>query len=244
MADTWRDVITDALYELNVYGREQSIAAADEQFALRKLNAILNMWEARSVFAYNQNYALYTLTPNHQPHTIGPSAADFAVTSRPVRIENAAIVIAGASSPVDIPLKIRDDDWWAGQRVKSITSTIPTSLYYSPDFPNGSLYLWPIPTQANGLRLETWVTVGQVTDITADFVAPPGYKLAITLTLAEHIAGPFGATLTPLQSQMAVRARSAVQGLNATSPRVASADWGTRGKSRGGGFNYLTGGPA
>ena len=59
--------------------------------------------------------------------TLAPSLQDFALTK------------------LDLLL----DAWNVNnERVPTLTGTIPTDLYYEPDWPNGSCFLWPVPTIA------------------------------------------------------------------------------------------------
>jgi hypothetical protein len=238
MADTVLDLITDAMQEINVVAAGETLAAEDATLGLRKLNGILDEWSARRIYVPNVNFSLYTLTANLQPHTIGPTGT-FVVSSRPVRIENAALVLSPSGNSVDIPLRIRDDNWWANQRVKTITTSTPTDLYYSPDMPNGSLYLWPIPNAANGLRLETWSIVDKFADTSTALNLPPGYQRALTLTLAESLAEIYGKTAGAMLTTSAVRARKTIASNNNESPRISLTPFG-KGKR---GFNYFSGLP-
>lgn len=242
MADTWVDVITDALYEIGVFAPGDAIPAADLDFCLRRLNRVLDMQAALKRFAYNVTFGVYTLTPAHQPHLIGPglAAPDFALAARPVRIEGAALMVGD----VDLGIKIRDDDWWKNQRIKTLSTAIPTDLFPSYDAPNVGLYFWPIPDTAYQVRLETWVSLAQVTDVTVDFVGPQGYNLAVMQTLAQDLTIPYGRPMPEGLPSAAARARAAIQSNNIKSPRIGSADAGAGSKRRRGGFNYSTGGPA
>lgn len=240
------DLITDALFENGTYGRDTPVVeAADSALALRVLNDRLDSWAALKRYAYNVSFSAFTLAPNHQPHLIGPGlvAPNFAAAQRPVRIEGASLILNNVPQNVDVPLTIRDDDWWRDQSVKSIATSTPTDLYYSPDWPNGSIYLWPVPTFAYGIRLELWGLVSQFVAISDVFTLPPGYRLALKLTLAEDCCGPFGRVLTEDLKRRARDARVAIQSNNIKSPRIASADYGTDGSHGGrrGGFNYYTG---
>lgn len=245
---SWREVILDALVEIGAYNPNDPLDAADLQQGVRRLNRIVDSWAARKIFAYNVDFSLYTLTPNHSPYLIGPglTSPDFAAPAgRPTRIESANLVLTGSSPAVDLPLNIRDNEWWANQSVKTLTSTIPTDLYYSPAFPNGQIILWPIATAANGLRLETWVELGQVpANVGATFAAAPGYELAAVLTLAEQSAAAYGKPLSPDLIRRAAAARAALQSNNAASPRIQSADWGADGRRSTADFNYKSGLPS
>jgi len=243
MPELVQEIIIDALGEIGVLSTGEPLAAAEADIALRYLNRMIDQWAARMINAYNVSFTAYTLTPNHQPHLIGPGlvAPDFAMAQRPVRIENAALILNNLAQPVDIPLNIRDDDWWANQRVKSIATSVPTDLYYSPDWPNGALWLWPIPTFPYGLRLETWGLISGFTSIADTVELPPGYREGVMLTLAEKLARPFGRTVSQDLRDDAARARAIFQTNNAKSPRCSSADYGTRGKQNRPTFNYYSG---
>jgi hypothetical protein len=239
---TTNEILIDALVEINVYDIGEIPSPEHSAFALNRLNRIIDQWAARKVYAYNVAFTAYTLTANHQPHLIGPglSSPDFA-GARPVRIENAALILTNSTPTVDLPLNLRDDDWWAQKRVKSLASSVPTDLYYSPDHPSGALYLWPAPNTAYGLRLETWTVLSQITDGTLAFSAPYGYELALMLTLAEELCGPMARSVPADLAAKAARARAAVQKNTDKSPRIDTAEPGTRGRSSRGDFNYMTG---
>lgn len=246
MPDTVQDIAIDALREITVLGATDTTPqAADLDLCLRTLNRILDAWAARKVYVYSVSFTAYTLTPNLQPHTIGPSGATFAASQRPVRIEGADLILNNVTPNVDIPLNLRDDQWWLNQRVKAIATSVPTDLYYSPDWPNGSLYLWPIPTFAYGLRLEAWGLITQFAALSDAFSMPPGYREAVVLTLAEMLCRPFGKKQqeVPDLKSDAARARAVIQTNNATAPQIASADYGTAGSTSGGrpSFNYYSG---
>lgn len=255
MADLWSDIIQDALYEIEAYNSAATLAsgisAADGNLATRKLNRILDEWSGRKVYAWSDSFTAYTLTPNHSPHLIGPglTSPDFAAPYRPVSIDpdGASLILTDVTPNVDLPLNVRDADWWNNERVKNLATNVPTDLYYEPDFPNGSLYLWPVPSFAYGLRLRLRSVLLAITSANwADsFTAPPGYNRAAVLTLAEDLCTAFGRPVPPELPGKAMRARAIVGINNQKSPRTSSADYGTRGTSGSRpDFNYYSGGPA
>src|SRR5439155_146871 len=107
------------------------------------------------------------------------------------------------------------------------------------DWPNGSLYLWPIPTQANAIELELWTLLNKVL-LTDTFSLPPGYEEALTLTLAEGLCPPFGRQVDPLLSSNAMKARAIIKSVNSAAPRMDLRD-GIEGGANRAYFNYLTG---
>ena len=159
----WLQLITNSFYESKAVSIGEPVPPELSSLAIDRLNMILDTWSAARRYCYNVNFAVFTLQPNHSPHTIGPTG-DFVVANRPTKIEACDLVLVGTNPVVDLLVAVRDDDWWAQQQVKSLTSSVVTDLYYSPDYPNGSLYFWPISTAANQVRLETWVSVSQITN--------------------------------------------------------------------------------
>lgn len=254
---TWGDIIADSLREIGVYNPIDTLSDEDAAQGARRLNRITDSWSARKAFAYSTQFVEYTLTAGHGPTLIGPSVTspEFATPggiARPIRIESASLTLTDQTPYVDLPLNIRDRAWWANERVKTLQSNVPTDLYYEPLFPNGQLNFWPVPSYNYSALLEMWVAVSQIPltsaglpNFAAAFTTPPGYELAMVLTLAEHQATPYGKPIPQDLVTRAADARRACQMNNLASPQCSSADWGTRGRNTGSraDFNWADGLP-
>jgi hypothetical protein len=236
---TWTDIITEAFLEIRV-ARAGDVLSSD-LFArgLRVANSIIDQWNAERLRVYADMFVTNTLTPSLQTHTIGPSGT-WTQTSRPVSIEGASVLLGGTDNP-KTPIVIRDAQWWNDQTVPSVTAAFPTDLYYQPDWPNGSIVFWPIPTTAYQVELWVRMLLSAVTNPTADFSLPPGYQRAIELTLAEALAPGQGQTFSEEQKTAARDAREIAFGNNVVIPNLRTLDAGMPG-SRGGGYLYRTGG--
>ncbi len=241
------EIVSSALTEIGVLPQGNVVQAGDGSWALEKLQRLIDRFNAREAMIYNVNFSLFTLIANHQPHTIGP-AGDFNMVQRPVKLVSANLVLGG-TTPVDVPLYVGDDAWWANERVKGLTSTLPTGVYYSPDTPLGNLNFWPVPTQVNQVRLELWVGLTQAINLNTALAMPPAYWDAVVLSLARDLAPSYGPeALTVVSSgAFATMLRDAIkviQGNNNTSPRISTSEAGQGCNGSGGYFNYYTGGPA
>ena len=240
-----RDVLYIAFREARILKRPQALDSNLELMdGMIFLNQQIDYWSARGCYAWVTTFNLYTLTAGHQPHKIGPSVTsppDFLVTPRPVDILSAAVVLNSGTSAVDVPINLRDNQWWASKSVKSMQSNIPTDLYYEPDVPNGELWFWPVPNTNVQVRLEGNVVLQQFATLDDTFTAPQAYLAAITLTLAEELTDIWGTEMPPNLARRAMKARDALQSNNFLAPRIASADWGTSSSSSRGDFNYMTG---
>lgn len=243
------DIVSAAMRELGILAANEQPSAADGEWGLQKTQRLLDRYNARQPMIYNVDFTLFTMLPNHQPHTIGPGA-DFDVSQRPVKIVSAATVLVQSTANVDVPLNIRDDQWWADQRVKNLHSTYPTDLYYSPSWEVqddgsqwGQIFFWPIPTQTNGMRLQLPTTLAQLKSLADPFSMPPAYWDAIVYPLAISLCPSFGLTAGSDLLRLGAQSLKAIETNNVASPRGSTADAGMPGVGRRGDFNYYSGLP-
>lgn len=256
---TVQDIVTDACIEAGIIAPGETPDGEIGQWAFRKLNYLVDVWQAQEFYVYSYQYNIYTMTANLSPHTIGPADAVPAPTfstgaqPRPVRLESAAQLLNNSGTLVDLPINIRDHDWWAAQQTKEITTNVVTDVYYDPTNPTGSLYFWPVPNQASQVRLQFWQTVSQFEDITDPIggvggpgTLPQAYRAAMMLTLAETLLPGAAKDAHPVLVTAALQARAAVFGNNAKSPRLQTKDWGMPQAGQRSGtradFNWMSGG--
>lgn len=243
MATTFRTIATEAAQELGAIAAGEVLDAADASVILGKIRRLLNNWNADRRAVYATAFDTYTLVPNTSPHTIGPSGATWTATIRPVSLEGANLVLSNGGTPTNLQIKVRDAQWWLAQTVPTIATTVPTDVYYQPDWPNGKLYFWPVPTAAYDVQLMTRVLLNDVPDLDTTFTLPPGYHDAIVLSTTEACTGNlFGVALTPDLVQKAREARSRIFDNNDTDPRLKTKDSGMQASSgRRGDFNFWSG---
>lgn len=233
MAYTVRNLLTETFRDITILAVGETLEPAQEEDGLAKLVRLFDNWNAERAGVYANRLVTYTLTPDLNPHTIGPTAATFTVTQRPVSIEWANLVI----SDVHYPLNIRGSQWWAALLLPELSTNLPTDLHYEPDWPNGNLYLYPVPTSAYGLELMTRVVLADLAlDDTVSL--PPGYRDAIILTLGEMLALTYPQAVA--NPEAAAKARARIFANNDELPPLLTRDAGLPG-GRGRWFDYKSG---
>lgn len=230
---TAQDIVYAAFTELGVKPPDQPLAAEPAAWGFDKLNRLIDTWATRRLFVYAINHNTYSMptvplvTASPQYWSIGPTGADITAT-RPVRIEDANVVLTQSSPYTFIPLPVINTDDFANLRVPTLTSTIPTKLYYQPAWPNGRLFPWPFPTTlSNQLQLFTWNQIAQFTSAFDTFTLPPGYWDAIVFSLAESMLPTYPAlAAAEMITEYAKRGRYAIQSLNSPLPNIVTRDSG------------------
>jgi len=237
------DIVNAAGQEIGALSGGESFSSDDQAWVLQKLQRLIDRYNAREPMVYNVNFTVFTLNPPADPldpTTIGPSG-DFDVNQRPVSIESIGLILDSGTPGVELPLNRRDDQWWANNRIKGLTSTLPTDYYYSPDWPLGRIYFWPVPTASHQVRLQSRLVLAETTAYDQDFSMPPAYWDLIVYELAISLAPSFEKQVSTALVALRQAAIKAVQANNITSPRLAS---DSPSQGTGGGrpdFNFLDG---
>lgn len=236
------DIITAAMLEIGAIDPNEVISGPEAATGLQKLNRILDAWNTDKRYVYAEQFDQYLIHTNTQPQTIGPSGF-FVVNQRPVEIRDAQIILQN-NSPADnirYPLNLRDYDWWAKKSSYAVVGTLPTDLYYEPDWPNGSIFLWPAPTVAYLLELVTWTLINQV-KLTTVMCLPPGYSDAVIYSLAVSLCPSFQTVASRELVMLMKFALDRIFSPNIHSPRIGTRDAGVPQQQRHHPyFNYRTG---
>jgi hypothetical protein len=232
-----------AMIEIGAIDPNEQVSGPESSTGLAKLNRMLDSWNVDGRYVYAVVFNNYVLTANLQPHTIGPTGV-LVVPQRPVKVLDANIILnPGGATAVRSPVSVHNGkqgaEWWAAKRAFAVTGTIVTDLYYEEDWQNGSLFLWPVPQNAQTLELETWTVLAQL-QLTSSFCMPPGYMDAVVYSLAEALCPSFGKEVTLTLEKLKVDAVRRIQGLNTAAPLIATRDAGMPQTQRPY-FNYRTG---
>lgn len=243
-------IINGAAQELGILAGGEQLQASDQAWGLQKLQRMLDTYNAKRVMIWANFFQSFALSPGTAPHTIGPAiqggpVPTFSVNQRPVEIPTIGLQLVNTQpTTVEIPLTPRDKEWWAAQRVKNLTSAIPTDFYYEPDWPLGSIYFWPVPNAANNVLLQMRTVIIEPGAYNTSISMPPGYWNLLNYELAIELAPSFDRQVSQDLRERFQQAKNAVLSNNVKSPRGYTVDAGMPGGSmQGGDFNYYSGAP-
>jgi hypothetical protein len=236
------DIIKQAMLEIGAIDPNENPTGPESSLGLIKLNRMLDAWNVDKKYVYTVNFAQYVIVPNLQPHLIGPSGtAGWIVNQRPVKLESAEIILNNVTPNIRYPLNVRDATWWAQKSSYQVTGTLPTDVYYEPDWPNGSLFIWPVPTIAYPLELQTWTILNEV-QLNQQICLPPGYLDCICYELAIALCPSFQTQASRELLGLAKVARDRIFSPNIKSPRIGTRDAGIpQQEKHRATFNYRTG---
>lgn len=236
---TVRDIVIDALSEIGAYSPGESLSAADAAIGLRRFQSQLDSWAAERLTLSRQSRLAVTWPTSTSTQTIGPSGGDI-TAARPVWINELTYVVAGSSPAVEVPLGPMDQDSYANQSIKGLTSAYPLNYFYQtqPTSVLGELFLWPQPSQQLTLYLYAPVAIDVPITLEDTLYGPPGYQDAFMYQLALRLCTPFGAEVPPLLPKLAQEAWARMQRPN-VDPGLVGVD--TALVPTAGGFNVLTG---
>ena len=219
-------ILTKACAELNAVDLGGTLQPELADFALDTLNELLDLWNAERGKVYADSFLPFTIIPNHNPTTIG-SGANWNTTQRPVSIEGIQVELTGTPTPF-VYVKPRDAAWWQSRPSPQTTANFPTDFYYDPTWATsgfGSVYLWPVPTQAYAVQVRCRIVLEQLT-ANQTISLPPGYNRALMLTLARAMAQPLRKPWSQSQEQAWIDAVSKIESNNMVVPKIRTADSG------------------
>lgn len=214
-------IIYSTLRLLGLLRAGQTPSTVETADGLSALNVLIDNWNTERLNIYTVGVASFPLTTATQSYTIGPSGATF-TSARPIKIENAGLLIPNtglSNNFLRLPLKMLTKAEWDQIDEKGTTADYAEGLYNDQNFPNSTLYLWPIPVFSSGvtsLEISAWVPLASFPDLTTDVALNIGYSRALQYALAIELQPRFKeATLQPTDVQIAAESKDAIRALNA-----------------------------
>ncbi|KKL18029.1 hypothetical protein LCGC14_2479610 [marine sediment metagenome] len=154
---TGLQIIESSLRLIGALASGETASGPEGAEGLVVLNDMMDEWNSERLSVISQTIHEFTLVANQQLYTMGKDGSpDFNVV-RPARIERASIVqLSNPSQPLELPIKILNEQGWQAIPVKDISSTLPQVVYIDDAFPNRNLRYWQTPSIEVKTRLYAW----------------------------------------------------------------------------------------
>ena len=221
--------------------------------ALNVLNSILNSMQAERLMVYAYLRCEFSINPNQQAYTVGnipitvngvTTMPDWTGIPRPEEITLAGYVFNQTTPNVENPMKVLTYQEWAALSPKNLITDFSYMIYYRADVPNGTAFLWPVPTDPSvTYTLYVWQNVQTVPSLSTAMILAPAYQELLEYGLAIRLAGMFPrrSRLDPNAAKIYDQARTKV--MSANDPKLQmQCDLGSGGvKQTRGRFNILSG---
>lgn len=201
------DLIRRSMMLINAIAAGEIPSDADLNDALLTFNEMIDSMKLQPLVGYGEPNENFTLFPGKSVYQWGflanPITHDF-VSERPVWVNNATCIRQGISTPVMI---ISQDEYDAIP-VKNTPSGVVDRLLYVPDFPEGVVTVYPVPTEAVTLSINAARQIQGPATLQTTIVLPPGYLRMYRYNLAVELWPEYANTTTDINAIRAIARES------------------------------------
>jgi hypothetical protein len=197
---TAQNIITKAFLISGIKAINEVLSGIEAFDALRSLNMIMGVFQLEQLLQFDDIVVNATLVPGLNPHTIGgPAVGATFLANRPNSILSAYIrdLSNNDSSLIEIDATQYDEI-----SVKNLTSDIPTYFFYNPKYPNGEIFLSPVPNAAYTINLRYKNPLGMFGTLLTSHNYPDGYEQLLVYQLAFHLSSEYGSPRPDLKEMV------------------------------------------
>jgi hypothetical protein len=181
---------------------------------LTAINAMLGSWNNERLMCYAIRDETVTMVSAQTSYTIGVGGD--LVTTRPVEIADAYVVVSSISYPV----RIMNESEYASIPDKTATAAYPDHIYYKPSMSTGTIYVYPVPNAASSLHILTRTPLAAFAATSDTVTLPPGWEEALATNLAVKWAPEFEVAASQDVREMAREAKANIKRINSRPMRA------------------------
>ena len=182
------DQINGALRLLGVLAEGETPSAAISQDSLYAMNQMLDSWSTERLSVFTTNDQTFTWPANAASKTLGPTGAF--VGTRPILIDTSTYFVD--SQGISHYVQFINEAQYNAIAVKTVTSTWPSVCYVNMGYPDLTMFVYPVPTQAVIWHIISVTPLEDPATIATELSFPPGYLRAFRYCLACELAPEFG----------------------------------------------------
>jgi hypothetical protein len=205
MSETALTLIKSAMRKIGALAAGEDPTTDESADGLLTLQMMLRNWSANSINIYYTVLDTVTLT-GAESYTIGTGG-----TVNSARPEIIVYAYIRDSNGMDHKVIICDEKFYRGMQLKGLVD-VPKYLWYSPEYPLGKIYVWPLG--GGTLYLSSYKQLTDPSLISSTISFPPEYDEAIVMNLAMRLGLEYGRPPDPILAKMAVESLREVETKN------------------------------
>jgi len=209
---TAQKIIERAMRLGNIIAVGETPSPDEYNDALDVLNDIQEGWSIEGLTLWGTENTVFSTVVSKIRYTIGPTGD--IVDDRPIGIADAYCTVAG----VDFPVLPVDQLTYNKIRLKNAPANVIERLLYVNEYPDGVIYLWPVPLQVVNITMSISRVLGPVTGLTTTIAFPKGYAAAFTYALACRLCPEFHRPVPEDIGTLAFKLKANIKAANSTTP--------------------------
>jgi hypothetical protein len=166
-----------------------------------------------------------TATPAINPDTLTYTVPGNIPIARPLRFRSGFTrSVTSSNSNLDYTFTFTDFDNYKRELLKNIQGPWPYIAAYQPNFPYGTVYVYPAPGSNYVAHIFADIILSQFASTSAIYSLPQGYKRALIKLLGLELAPIYGKTPSPELRLQAKEAKALIMSTNASPVPVLQFD--------------------
>ena len=203
------DIINGALRLIGVLAEGETPSGDMSTDALSAMNQMIESWSTERLSVFTTIDQQFTWPANERTRTLGPTGQLVGV--RPVLLDPATYFIA---NDLSFGVTIINVEQYNSIAQKTNTSTYPQLLYIDAEYPDASVYLYPVPTESLEFHFVSAQVLAEPAVLATTLSFPPGYLRAFRFNLAVELATEFGVEPPNNVSRIAMASKRDLKRIN------------------------------
>lgn len=204
------DQINGALRLIGVLAEGELPSADTSSDALVAFDQMVDSWSTERLAVFSTQDQVFTWPANQASRTLGPTG-NF-VGNRPVQVMDSTYFIG--PNNLSFGVMLVNEDQYNAIALKTVTSTYPNVLWVNNDYPDVTLTVYPVPTQALEWHIVSVSELSQPATLATTLSFPPGYLRAFRYNLACELAPEFGVEPSPQVKRIALVSKRNLKRIN------------------------------
>jgi hypothetical protein len=196
---TGTEIMRESFEDIQAVSVGGTIDAVDTTAAFRRLCQIIGNWHMAGIEVPVVLWASLSLAAAQGSYTIGEDGTPDKDTTRPDKIRGAFVRDSGDN---DNALRRMTEAEYRSVSTKAEEGR-PSGFWYHDTYPNGTLYVWPVPTATETMHIFYSAPMSEPASVAAEVLVPRGYDLPLVHQLSLELLPRYGLEPSQIQYKLA-----------------------------------------